>query len=148
MSEDEYGKPLQYKHPGGRPTKYDPKYCEEVLRMGAQGYSVVEMAAEIGVKRDTLETNWPDKHPEFLEAFTQAMQLSQSWWEKQGRIALFADKFQNALWARSMAARFPKDWRESKNVDHSGQVGIVSPPEVQDALKTAAAMVREKKASQ
>lgn len=148
MSEDEYGKPLQYKNPVGRPTKYDPKYCEEVLRMGAQGYSVVEMAAEIGVKRDTLETNWPDKHPDFLEAFTQAMQLSQSWWEKQGRIALFADKFQNALWARSMAARFPKDWRESKNIDHSGQVAVESTKDTQELTKALAAALRAKKAAQ
>lgn len=146
MSEEEYGKPLNYKHPGGRPSKYDPKYCEEVLRMGAMGYSVVEMAAEIGVKRDTLETNWPDKHPEFLEAFTQAMQLSQSWWEKQGRIALFADKFQNALWARSMAARFPKDWRESKNIDHSGQVAVENTKETQELTIALSKALRERKA--
>ena len=123
MSEDEgnpYGKPIRVV---GRPSKYNPKYCEDVIRMGSEGYSVLEMAAEIGVKRDTLETNWPAAHPEFLEAFTHAMGLSQAWWERQGRLSLHADKFQAALYSRSMSARFPKDWRETKEQRITGADG-------------------------
>lgn len=82
------------------------------MELGAQGYSVVEMAAEIGVSRNTLEVSWPAAHPDFLRALEAARDLSQAWWEKQGRDAIWADKFQASLYSRSMAARFPKDWRE------------------------------------
>lgn len=112
--------------PAGRPTLYKPEYCDRVIELGAQGYSVVEMAAEIGVSRNTLETSWPEAHPEFLEAFTRARELSQAWWEMQGRKSLHADKFQAQLYSRSMAARFPHDWRESKQVEHKGGVTVTT----------------------
>lgn len=100
----------------GRPTLYDPAYCERVIELGNAGYSVVEMAAEIGVSRNTLETTWTAAHPAFLEAMGEARDRSQAWWEKQGRENLTADKFQASLYSRSMAARFPKDWREKQLV--------------------------------
>ena len=110
----------------GRPSKYDPAYCAKIIEFGKAGYSVVEMAAEIGVTRATVEENWPADHPEFFEAFTHAKQLSQAWWERQGRENLTADKFQASLYSRSMAARFPHDWRESKQVEHKGGVTVVT----------------------
>ena len=113
--------------PAGRPSKYRPGYCETVLELGAQGCSVVEMAAEIGVSRSTLETEWPAAHEEFSEAFAQARQLSQAWWEKQGRVNLVMapgmGTFQATVWSRSMAARFPADWRENKGVEVTGAGG-------------------------
>jgi len=111
---------------GGRPSDYKPEYCQKVLDLGAEGYSVVEMAAHIGVARATLETNWPAANPEFLEAFARARELSQAWWEGKGRTNLMADRFQAQLYSRSMAARFPNDWRESKQVDHRGSVTVTT----------------------
>ena len=105
------------KGPGGRPSLYRPEYCERVLEFGREGMSVVEMAAEIGVARSTLEEAWPAAHAEFSEAFARARELSQAWWERQGRVGLTAERFNAQVYSRSMAARFPKDWRESKNVD-------------------------------
>lgn len=111
---------------GGRPTGYRPEYCERVIELGRTGASVVEMAAEIGVARATLEANWTANHPEFLEAFTQAKQLSQVWWERMGRENLIVPQgitFQATVWSRSMAARFPADWRESSKTEISGPNG-------------------------
>jgi transposase len=96
----------------GRPTDYDPAYCERVIELGKQGASVVEMAVDIGVSRSTLETNWPAAHPEFLEAFTHARECSQVWWEKAGRVGMVDNTIYASIWSRSMAARFPRDWRE------------------------------------
>ncbi|MDE2442641.1 MAG: hypothetical protein KGP14_16630 [Betaproteobacteria bacterium] len=107
----------------GRPSLYDPAYCERVIEMGKQGFSVVEMAAEIGVHRDTLETNWPAAHPEFFEAFTHAMQCSQAWWERTGRVGMIENNISAPIWSRSMAARFPKDWREVKGTELTGKDG-------------------------
>ena len=113
---------------GGRPTDYDPAYCERVMELGRIGMSVVEMAADIGVNRSTLEAAWPAAHPEFSEAFTQARQLSQAWWESMGRVNLImapqSGTFQASVWSRSMAARFPADWREKSETTHAGAVEI------------------------
>lgn len=111
------------KGPGGRPSLYKPEYCERVIELGKEGMSVVEMAAEIGVARITLEDHWPAAHEEFSEAFARARELSQAWWERQGRLGLSADKFNAPLYSRSMSARFPKDWRESKEQRVTGADG-------------------------
>ncbi len=111
----------------GRPTLYKPEYCERVIEMGALGYSVVEMAAELNVARATIEAEWCSAQPAFLEAFTQAKQKSQAWWERQGRENVIMEPgkgtFNASMWSRSMAARFPRDWRESKDVQLSGKDG-------------------------
>jgi len=110
-----------------RPTTYQSEYCEAVIELAATGMSVVEMAAHLGVHRETLEENWPAAFPEFSEAFTLAKLLSQAWWEKQGRMNLVMPQgsgtFNSAVWSRSMAARFPRDWREQKGVELTGANG-------------------------
>jgi transposase len=109
----------------GRPTDYKPEYCKRVIELGKTGASIVEMAAEIGVDRKTLETAWPAAFPEFLQAFTQAKQFSQVWWEKVGREGMFESpgggKINATIWSRSMAARFPADWREASKVENTLQ---------------------------
>lgn len=128
--------------PAGRPSEYDPAFCERVIELGREGYSVVEMAADIGVHRNTLETNWPAAHPTFMEAFTYARGLSQAWWETQGRKNLTADKFQAQLYSRSMAARFPHDWRE-KTLHGSDPENPLPTPAVLDASKLSTEALRE-----
>lgn len=113
--------------PAGRPTDYKPEYCELIIELGRKGMSVVEMASEIGVARNTIETLWTAKHPEFQEAFTQAREASQSWWESMGRTNLImppqSGTFQASVWSRSMAARFPNDWREKSETALTGPNG-------------------------
>ncbi len=106
----------------GRPTDYKPEYCDLVIELGRQGKSVVQMACAIDVVRQTLH-DWCKAHPDFLDAFTRAKQLSQDWWETQAQCGLTADKFNAQLWSRSMAARFPEDYQERKGVELSGPGG-------------------------
>lgn len=109
--------------PAGRPSLYKPEYCDDVIRMGKEGYSVVEMAAEIGVSRPTIEETWPEKHPTFFEAFTYARLCSQAWWERAGRVGMIENNISAPIWSRSMAARFPRDWREVKGTELTGKDG-------------------------
>lgn len=68
---------------GGRPPKYNRKYCEQVIEyMGEQGKSVTQFAAHIGVVRDTI-WRWQKEHKEFSDAFTRASEMSQSYWENE-----------------------------------------------------------------
>ena len=110
----------------GRPNKYKPEYCERVIELGRLGMSVVEMAADIGVGKTTLE-RWREAHEEFRCALDDARDFAQAWWESQGRVNLIMPKdsgqFQGSVWSRSMAARFPKGWRENKGVELTGKDG-------------------------
>lgn len=52
---------------GGRPTKYDPAFCEVVVDTMRRGYSKLAAAGEVGICYSTMR-NWMDEHPEFLQA--------------------------------------------------------------------------------
>lgn len=105
-----------------RPSEYDATFCEQVIDLGKQGKSKAYIAAKLGVARQTLE-NWAKQHTEFLDALTRAMALSQAWWEDAGQKGMTADKFNSSVWSRSMAARFPEDWRENNRHEHTGRDG-------------------------
>ena len=106
----------------GRPSDYDPSYCERVIELGKEGASVIEMAHEIGVVKQTLY-DWEKAHPEFLDAMTRAREASQVWWEATGRKNMLTSGFNASVWSRSMAARFPRDWREVKGTELTGKDG-------------------------
>lgn len=109
---------------GGRPSVYKEEYCERIVDLGLRGASVVEMAFELGVTKQTLH-NWTDAHPDFLDAFTRAKMASQVWWERKGRDGMEkpSQEFQASIWSRSMAARFPEDWTEKQRQEVSGPNG-------------------------
>ena len=109
--------------PAGRPTLYKPEYCEKVISLGRDGLSRVQIAAEFEVAKSTLQ-EWEKVYPEFSVAITRAMTLSQAWWEKKGQDCLVMPAgatFQSSAWSRSMAARFPDDWRENSKMEHVGR---------------------------
>lgn len=118
----------------GRPTLYDPEFCDVVIRMGAEGCSVVEMCGYLGVSRNTLETEWPDKHPEFSQALHTARLLCQSWWERTGRQGAVTGELNPAIWTKNMTARFRKDWIDTSRTEHTGADG--GPVVVEDRAKS------------
>jgi len=106
----------------GRPSNYRPEFCGLVVEYGKQGKSITWMAAELGVHKDSLY-EWMRVHPEFSDAITQAKQYSQQWWEDAGQNGMTGPGFNASVWSRSMAARFPDDWRENKGVELTGSGG-------------------------
>lgn len=106
----------------GRPSEYRPEYCERVIELGRQGKSVVQMACDLDVVKQTLH-NWTAEHPDFLDAFTRAKQLSQDWWETRAQEGLVTPGFNASLWSRSMAARFPDDYTERQKKEVTGKDG-------------------------
>lgn len=96
---------------GGRPTDYRPEFCETVLALGKEGAGKAEIAAKIGVTRQTLD-NWAAAHPEFLDAVTHARELSAGWWEEQGREGVWSREFNANAYSLQVRNRFPDDWRD------------------------------------
>lgn len=102
----------------GRPTKYRPEMCEQVVAWGKLGKSKAWIASELDIARSTLDL-WCDDHPDFSEAITRASAHAQRWWEDKGQENLTNREFNGPVWARSMGARFPDDWRESTKQDQT-----------------------------
>lgn len=108
----------------GRPTKYDPAYCEKVVELGKQGLSKHQIASELGLVISNL-MNWAEVHPEFHEAMSLAVQYSMSYWEQMAHLHMIetpgGPKLNTGLWSRSMAARFPEQYRENSKVELTGK---------------------------
>jgi hypothetical protein len=115
------------KNPVGRPTEYDPSYCEKVIELGRLGKSFEQMSAQLNVSYRTL-CNWRDEHEEFFHALEDAQALSQSWWEEQAQSYMIehkdGERLNASLWSRSMAARFPKNYSDRVKQEISGPNGV------------------------
>lgn len=105
-----------------RPTEYQQEYCEQVVAYGKAGKSLTWMAAELGVSRECIY-EWMRVHPEFSDAMTRARLESQRWWEDKGQDGMTMSGFNASIWSRSMAARFPDEWRESTKTEVTGANG-------------------------
>jgi hypothetical protein len=105
--------------PAGRPSTYDPAYCEQVVELGKIGYSPAQMAAHFDVARETLN-NWAEAHEEFLAALNRAKAHCQAWWESKGMDGLEKPGFNAAVWKKSVEARFRDDYTERQEQTHKG----------------------------
>ena len=104
------------KHPGGRPSKYDPKYCDQILKFfsgpknetivksvttGKNEYEKTEymrvakelptfakFARKIGVNGDTI-VEWAKKHEEFTAAYNMAKELQKEFLVDNGLGGLY-----------------------------------------------------------
>jgi len=118
--------PVLEKRPVGRPTLYDPAYCAKVVELGRIGKSVEQIAAILDVSLRTMYS-WRDAHQEFLHALDDAKTYEQAWWEEQASSYMVenkeSDRLNATLWSRSMAARFPKKYRESTKQEITGADG-------------------------
>jgi transposase len=114
------------KRPVGRPSKYDPKFCDEVIALGKIGKSVEAIGALLGVGTKTLY-NWRDENPEFLHALDMAKEFELQWWEDIAQTHMVenkeSDRLNATIWSRSMAARFPKKYREQVKQEITGADG-------------------------
>jgi hypothetical protein len=71
------------KHPGGRPSKYKPEYCEQIVEFCEKGASLTAFAASISVAKDTL-VEWGIQHKEFSVAMRKAKTKAEAYFEKLG----------------------------------------------------------------
>ena len=113
---------VKVKRPVGRPSKYDPAFCDAVLEMAADGKGWAHYASKFGIDRPTLY-DWAAKHEEFSTALTRAKVLEQEWWEEQARSNLKSKEFNANLWIKSASARFRDDYTERKETQLTGANG-------------------------
>jgi len=114
------------KRPVGRPTTYDPAYCEKVVELGKLGKSIEQICYNLNTPIRTLY-EWRDRHEEFSQALEEAKTYEQAWWEEQAAAYMLehkdAAKLNASIWSRSMAARFPKKYRQETKTEITGADG-------------------------
>ena len=107
----------------GRPSKYKPEYCEQLIEHCKQGLSFEAFAGSIPVHKDTIY-EWAKKYPEFDEAKRTGAALSLLFWEKLG-VAGAVGKvpgFNPTTWIFNMKNRF--GWRDRQELE----VSEIEPP--------------------
>jgi transposase-like protein len=94
--------------------------------LGRIGKSVEQIAANLNVSLRTIYL-WRDTYEDFMHALDDAKTYEQAWWEEQASAYMVenkeSDRLNATLWSRSMAARFPKKYRESTKTEITGADG-------------------------
>ena len=104
--------------PAGRPSLYDPKYCDEIVEDMAIGYSMTAFAGKIGVCRDTLQ-EWAAKEPEFSAALKAGKSIRTRFLETGFFTEENRAKVTSRIFALKNAA--PDEWRD--RYEHTGADG-------------------------
>lgn len=132
------------KHAGGRPTKYNSKYCEEILKffdiephfetpvittykdgttkeevkfIPSDLPTLAGFARKIKVNRDTLR-EWMSKHKEFSASYKLAQDLQENILVTNGLKGLYAQPF------AIMATKNILNWRDKQEVGIEGDLQI------------------------
>lgn len=100
---------------GGRPTKYDPAFCDVIRGKLAEGYSLTAAASEIGCCRDTVY-NWIEAYPEFFDAVKAGRAAGQAIWEQRlANLALTAEGNATAT-IFAMKNLYRADWNDRTEI--------------------------------
>lgn len=106
----------------GRPSKYAPELCDQLVEMAKEGASLLECALELGVCKQTL-FNWAEQHPEFLDAIKRAKAYRQVWWERVHRkCAMLGDGNSSAI-QFGLKNIAPDDYRDKVEQEITGAGG-------------------------
>lgn len=103
---------------GGRPSKYDEAYCQQLVDHMATGASATSFAAEIDVHRDTL-SEWANVHPEFSVALARGKAKCAAWWEVAARSAALDGKGSATMIVFGLKNMSADDWHDKQEIEHS-----------------------------
>jgi len=108
--------------PGGRPSKYDPTFCDEIINFMEAGYSVTAFAGHKRVARSTIY-KWVDEHPEFSDALEAAQAVAALWWENRLRDCAERGEGNATASIFGLKNRAAADWRDRQHLEHTGKDG-------------------------
>lgn len=109
-------------NPVGRPTKYEPRFCDELIVCMGLGFSLTAFAGEISVSRATIN-NWMAEFPEFLEATRVGQAKRTRALEKTLIDGESGPKVTGHIFALKNAD--PDGWRDKQEHEHSGDFRVV-----------------------
>lgn len=125
------------KGPGGRPTTYQPDYCDVVRDMMATGLSKTAVAGYLKVSRQRL-IDWAEANPEFRDAVKEGEAMRTLRLEQDLLSAETGPQVTSRIFALKNAA--PEEWRDMKAVEMSGKDG--GPIQTEDVTRDAESFTR------
>lgn len=107
-------------NPVGRPSKYEERFCGELLEFMGLGFSLTAFAGEIGVARSTIN-EWMGEHPEFSEA----VKIGQAKRTRNLEGTLLQGETGPKVTAHIFALKNadPEGWRDKVDNEHTGPNG-------------------------
>lgn len=105
----------------GRPSDYDPAYCEMVIDHLGGGYSLKTFAAVVDCNPSTLY-EWEKAHPEFSNAIKKGRAKGMMTWETGLMTQAIKGTGNTAAHIFAMKNLYPDDWRDKQ--DHEHKVGL------------------------
>lgn len=109
--------------PTGRPTKYDPAYCEQAIEYMGQGYSLTAFAGHILVSRDTIY-EWERAELEFSDAIKTARAAAASWWEERLRSIALGGEGNATATLFGLKNRVADEWRDKTEQAIDGDLRV------------------------
>jgi Helix-turn-helix domain of resolvase len=106
----------------GRPSKYDPAMRTTIIELGRKGKSKTQCAAHLNIARSTFDA-WLGQHEEFKDAWDLADTHAQAFWEEIGFGGVGNKFFNDRAWSLQVRNRFPRDYKESRELELSGVGG-------------------------
>lgn len=109
----------------GRPSTYDPRYCEDVISFMTQGYSLSAYADYAQVDRKTL-SDWQASNPKFDLAVTRAKASRLRHWERRAiEVARTGGNGSQATMIIFGLKNMGSDeWKE--RIEHTGQITLAA----------------------
>lgn len=107
----------------GRPSLYDPAYCDGIVEHCKSGASITSYAAEIGVCRDTI-SEWAKVHDEFSASVKRAKAAAAAWYDARGRGIIGGESGNATLVIFGLKNFAPDDFRDIQEQKHSGEVTV------------------------
>jgi len=110
----------------GRPSKYDPVFCETAEQILSEGYSEAVLAGELGVCIDTV-TEWKKVHPDFSASIKIGRAKGARVWEDRLRVLAERNEGNATGIIFGLKNRQPDAWKDKTEVDATvkAQVEVV-----------------------
>jgi len=96
--------------------------CEVIVELGLKGKSKAQMASHLNIARSTFD-RWLEEHQEFRESWELADTHAQTFWEEIGAGGVGNKFFNDRAWSLQIRNRFPRDYKESRELELSGVGG-------------------------
>lgn len=95
----------------GRPTKYKPEYCQQLIDWMKAGNSFWTFASTIPCTIDTI-SRWSMEHKDFSEAKKIGRVHEQKWWDDLHRRAAATGEGNPTMIVWAQKNKFPKYYKE------------------------------------
>lgn len=107
--------------PLGRPSKYEPRFCDEVVDFMGRGFSLTAFAGHISVARSTIN-EWMGEHA----AFSEAVKIGQAKRTMKLEGTLLEGETGPKVTAHIFALKNadPEGWKDKQDIEHSGGLKV------------------------